>query len=261
MKLMVNHQTHYSYSDSVNSSIQYIRMTPSSNANQTVHHWAVSVPGQSIVKQDAFDNIWLTSSQREPYSQMTIMAQGIVELNLNNQFGIESDGLNPALFLQPTESTVCTEDMQAFAHAHVPAVNHHYLMQLSEAILQYIPYVPSRTSVQTSAADAFYKREGVCQDHSHVFIAMCKYLGIPARYVSGYLFVPQTVHLASHAWAEVFLNNAWYCFDTSNQLFAPNSHIYVAIGRDYWDVAPVRGVREKGGIESMSSIVQVLRCS
>jgi len=260
MKLMVNHQTHYSYTDRVNSSIQYIRMTPSSNVHQTVQHWAVSVPGQSVAKQDAFNNIWLTSSQREPYSQMTIMAQGIVELNLNNQFGVELQGLNTALFLQPTESTTCTEEMKAFAHQHVPVVSHTYLMKLSEAILQYIPYLTARTSVNTSASDAFSCREGVCQDHSHVFIAMCKYLGVPARYVSGYLFVPQTAHLASHAWAEVFLNNAWYCFDTSNQLFTPSSHIYVAVGRDYWDVAPVRGVREKGGIESMNSIVQVLRC-
>ncbi len=92
------------------------------------------------------------------------------------------------------------------------------------------------------------------------FIAMCKHLGLPVRYVSGYLHVPETSHLASHAWAEVYIDDAWYCFDTSNQLFKPQSHIYVAIGRDYWDVAPVRGVREKGGVESMHSMVQVLSC-
>ena len=72
--------------------------------------------------------------------------------------------------------------------------------------------------------------------------------------------MPNTSHLASHAWAEVFLGNTWYCFDISNQIFSPDQHIYVAIGRDYWDVAPIRGVREKGGIETMHSIVQVLAC-
>lgn len=260
MKLMVNHQTHYSYSADVNRSIQYIRMTPPSNAHQKVHHWAVSVPGQSSAKHDAFENIWLTSSQYEPYSQLTIMAQGIVELNLNNTLGIDLAHISPVMFLQPTERTLCNTEMQCFAHAYVPVITHQNLMALSEAILQRIPYTPARTSVHTTAIDAFLHGEGVCQDHSHVFIAMCKYLGIPARYVSGYLYVPQTAHLASHAWAEVFLDNAWYCFDTSNQLFTPSSHIYVAVGRDYWDVAPVRGVRERGGVESMSSIVQVLRC-
>ncbi|MCW8039302.1 transglutaminase family protein [Acinetobacter entericus] len=259
MKLMVNHQTHYSYSAPVQSSIQYIKMIPSTNTHQHVHHWDISIPGQKGTQKDAFSNIWLTSSQREPYSQMTIMAQGLVEMNPDSQFGALNP-LNPHLFLQPTASTLCNEEMKQFALSHVSALRHECLIRLARAVLDYIPYMPHTTSVNTSAIQAFSCRQGVCQDHSHVFIAMCKYLGLPARYVSGYLFVPQTMHLASHAWAEVFLQNAWYCFDVSNQLFTPNSHIYVAIGRDYWDVAPVRGVREKGGFESMNSIVQVLSC-
>ena len=259
MKLMINHQTHYRYSDQACNSIQYIKMTPTSNGHQQIHCWDVSVPGQKEIKNDAFNNIWITSSQRQPYSQMTIMAQGIVEINPATQFGIDTH-INPQLFLQPTTSTLCNADMKSFADCYVPRINRANLIVLSEAILNYIPYTPEQTSVHTSAIEAFQCRQGVCQDHSHVFIAMCKYLGLPARYVSGYLFVPYTSHLASHAWAEVFFENTWYCFDTSNQLFTPNAHIYVAIGRDYWDVAPVRGIRERGGIESMSSIVQVLAC-
>lgn len=259
MKLMVNHQTHYSYSAPVQNSIQYIKMIPSTNSHQQVHYWDVSVPGEKETKKDAFSNIWLTSSQREPYSQMTIMAQGVVEMNPKSRYGA-MDQLNPNLFLQPTLSTACSEEMKQFALTYAPRADHEQLIRLAEAVLDYIPYMPHQTSVHTSAIDAFNCRQGVCQDHSHVFIAMCKYLGLPARYVSGYLFVPQTMHLASHAWAEVFLEDAWYCFDVSNQLFTPNSHIYVAVGRDYWDVAPVRGVREKGGLESMNSIVQVLGC-
>ncbi|OTG81931.1 transglutaminase [Acinetobacter sp. ANC 5054] len=259
MRLMVNHQTHYVYSDLVNSSIQYIKMTPSTNSHQCVKHWDVSVPGLREMKLDAFQNVWLTTTQRKPYWQMTIMAQGIVEMDQHQSDGVQ-DQLNPKLFLQPTQSTLCDSDMKSFADCYVPRVNRANLIHLSEAILQHIPYVPNQTSVHTSAIKAFKDRIGVCQDHSHVMIAMCKYLGVPARYVSGYLYIPQSTHLASHAWVEAFLDNKWYCFDVSNQLFTPQSHIYVAIGRDYWDVAPVRGVREQGGIESMSSIVQVLGC-
>ena len=259
MKLMVNHQTHYVYSAQVNSSIQYIKMTPPNNSHQRVHYWDISVPGEKQTQQDAFKNIWLTSTQREPYQQMTIMAQGIVEMSPQTQHCID-DHVNPYVYMQPTRSTLCNEAMQHFAHCYVPRINRQNLMHLSEAILQHIPYTPDQTSVRTSAIDAFECQQGVCQDHSHVFIAMCKHLGLPARYVSGYLFAQNTTHLASHAWAEAFLDGAWYCFDTSNQLFTPHSHIYVAVGRDYWDVAPVRGVRERGGIESMSSIVQVLNC-
>ena len=260
MKLMINHQTHYQYTEQACNSIQYIKMTPFNNTHQKVHYWDVSVPGERCVKQDAFKNIWITSSQRFAYEQMTIMAQGIIELS-PKPFALNMTvHLNPYLFLQPTPTTLCNAEMKEFAHRLVPEINRHNLMKLSEAILQHIPYLPNQTSVKTSAIDAFQDCQGVCQDHSHVFIAMCKALGLPARYVSGYLFVPNTSHLASHAWAEVFLDNTWYCFDTSNQLFSPEAHVYVAVGRDYWDVAPIRGVREKGGIESMHSIVQVLAC-
>jgi transglutaminase-like putative cysteine protease len=187
------------------------------------------------------------------------MAQGIVELNPAHQSGLD-DSINPNLFLQPTESTQCNAAMKDFAQRHVPALTRQHLIGLAQALLEHVPYISNSTSVHGSAIDAFESRQGVCQDHSHIFIAMCKYLGLPARYVSGYLYAHNASHLASHAWAEVFVDQTWYCFDVSNLLFTPSSHVYVAIGRDYWDVAPVRGVREKGGVESMHSIVQVLGC-
>jgi transglutaminase-like putative cysteine protease len=257
MKLMVNHQTHYVYSSPVQKSIQYIRMMPVDSAHQKVQMWHISVPGGKELKHDAYSNVWLTSNQRQPYERMTIMAQGIVEINLSQQEG-KIDHLNPYIFLQPTVSTGCNEKMRVFADSYAAARTRSSLIDMAQALLERVPYVPAQTCVNTSAIQAFERGQGVCQDHTHIFIALCKYLGLPARYVSGYLYAQDITHLASHAWAEVFVDNAWYCFDVSNQLFTPESHIYVAIGRDYWDVAPVRGVRENGGEESMSSLVQVL---
>ena len=259
MKLMINHQTHYEYSENACNSIQYIKMTPFNNAHQNVHYWDVSVPGEHIKKVDVFNNIWITSTQRFDYQYMTIMAQGIVELNTNTVLGL-TDRLNPYLFMQPTPNTICSPEMKEFAHRFVPEINYGNLVKLAGEILDYMPYIPQTTTVMTSAIDAFQHQQGVCQDHSHVFIAMCKTLGLPARYVSGYLHVANQPHLASHAWSEVFFNNTWYSFDISNQLFSPNSHVYVAVGRDYLDVAPIRGVREKGGTELMHTVVQVLSC-
>ena len=259
MKLMINHQTHYQYTDWAKNSIQYIKMTPQTNAHQTVLNWAVSVPGQTQLQRDAFDNVWLTSTQRFAYQHMSIMAQGVIEINPESTHAISS-GLDPQLFLQVTAMTLCDEAMQAYALQYVPHISYQNLRQLASALLDQMPYISYTTDVNTRAIDAFHQGQGVCQDHSHVFIAMCRALGVPARYVSGYLYVPDSHHLASHAWAEVFLDGKWHTFDISNQIYTPSSHIYVAIGRDYWDVAPVRGVREKGGIESMNSIVQVLPC-
>ena len=257
MKLMVNHQTHYSYSAPVKKSIQYIRMTPADSLHQRVHMWNISVPGEKEYKHDAYRNMWLTSNQRQTYERMTIMAQGIVEINLMHQEG-KTDHLNPYIFLQPTFNTQCNEEMKAFAELHGVVKTRYQLIQMAQALLERVPYVPAQTGVYTTAIEAFQRGQGVCQDHTHIFLALCKHLGLPARYVSGYLYAQDRTHLASHAWAEVFVDHAWYCFDVSNQLFTPTSHIYVAIGRDYWDVAPVRGVRENGGEESMSSLVQVL---
>jgi transglutaminase-like putative cysteine protease len=111
--------------------------------------------------------------------------------------------------------------------------------------------------VATAAAEAFALGSGVCQDHAHVFLACARALGVPARYVSGYLLSDDDAHLASHAWAEACLDGKWYVFDTTNQLFQPSHHVQLAVGLDYNDAAPVRGMRQGGGTEQMSFSVQV----
>lgn len=262
MRLMVNHQTHYQYSETACNSIQYIKMMPQSGGHQQVHSWDLSIPGQYSTQKDAFSNLWVTSTQRYDYQQLTIMAQGIVEIDPKCEVALQDCAIHPSVFLQPTSMTECNREMLAFAHEYVTDKTREELQLLAAAILQYIPYCSQVTEVHTPATEVFnaHQQGGVCQDHSHVFIAMCRALGIPARYVSGYLYAPDMLHLASHAWAEVYLDQTWYCFDISNQIFTPYSHIYVAIGRDYYDVAPIRGVRERGGVETMRSIVQVLPC-
>ncbi|MCU4414908.1 transglutaminase family protein [Acinetobacter sp. WU_MDCI_Axc73] len=259
MKLMVNHQTHYTYSENACNSIQYIKMIPQSSKHQYVHYWDISVPGERVLKKDAFNNLWITSSQRFDYQHLTIMAQGIVELHQGRSDSYQ-ENLPISLFLQPTHATLWDANMLEFAKQHVSMHSLKELIVLAEQILLKVAYCPDATTVQSTAKEAFYAGRGVCQDHAHLMIAMCRALNLPARYVSGYLYDKNTPHLASHAWAEVFLDKQWYCFDVSNQLFEPSSHIYVAIGRDYFDVAPIRGMREKGGVEKMRSTVQVLSC-
>lgn len=259
MKLMVNHQTHYRYTQIARNSVQSIKMMPQSSRHQTIENWHISVPGEYACKRDAFNNLWITATQRHDYRYLTIMAQGIVEL-FDTELGFFEIDVSPMLFLQRTAMTHCDLMMFDFAQSVIKIKDRQHLILLSEKILQKMPYQPESTSVTTAAIDAFYAGQGVCQDHAHVFIAMCRALQIPARYVSGYLYDQNQPHLASHAWAEAFIENEWYCFDISNQIFTPQNHIYVAVGRDYLDVAPVRGVREQGGVESMMSVVQVLAC-
>ena len=131
------------------------------------------------------------------------------------------------------------------------------LIDLMQALNQHMAYTPGATEVDTSAAQAFARRAGVCQDHTHAFLACARSLGIPARYVSGYLYSENSEHLASHAWAEAWLDDAWYSFDVTNQLSRPERHLKLAVGLDYLDACPVRGMRRGGGCEQMHAKVLV----
>lgn len=136
------------------------------------------------------------------------------------------------------------------------------LMQQIHADLRYLP---QSTTVATRAADALRQRSGVCQDFAHVFIAACRALGLAARYVSGYLLTrpppgqPKLVGAdASHAWVELWCpEQGWLALDPTNNVPADQDHVTLAWGRDYADVAPLRGVLRGGGVATLRVAVTV----
>lgn len=257
MKLVINHQTHYFYETPVKRSNQYIRLTPQSFAHQVVHSWQLASQGTNYSQLDGFGNLWSSLTVSEPHNELLIMAQGEIEL-IEQVDKIKDDRLSPMIFMHATETTTCNEPIRAFIAQNIKTPDRAGLINLAGALLEHMPYTPESTSVETTAAQAFDLAVGVCQDHTQVFVACARELKLPARYVSGYLYTKDQTHLASHAWAEVYLDGYWYCFDVSNQLFSPNQHVQIAIGRDYLDASPIRGVRQGGGKESMSTVVQVL---
>ncbi len=256
MNLVINHQTHYNYESAVKRSNQYIRLTPQTFGHQIVRAWQLAAPGIKCTQQDGFGNIWTSLTVNQPHQELLIMAQGEVEINPTE--AIEDNRLSPMFFTHATETTACHEPLLDFITQYGKGTDRSALIDLSAAILERMPYTPMSTNVLTTAAEAFDLGQGVCQDHTHVFLACARHLKLPARYVSGYLHSSDSTHLSTHAWAEVYLNGKWYCFDTSNQLFSLDHHVYLAVGRDYFDAAPVRGTRQGGGEESMRALVQVL---
>jgi transglutaminase-like putative cysteine protease len=140
------------------------------------------------------------------------------------------------------------------------------LESLMVAVREKVDYRPGVTHVKTSAAQAFARGAGVCQDHAHVFVSCCRQLSIPARYVSGYL-APKNgpangndaeTEMASHAWAEAWIEGAgWQGFDVANQVRAQGRHVRVAVGLDYLDACPVRGFHRGGSGESLGVEVHV----
>jgi transglutaminase-like putative cysteine protease len=124
-------------------------------------------------------------------------------------------------------------------------------------------YVPQSTEVDSPIDDALQSRQGVCQDFAHVMIALGRMIGIPSRYVSGYLYhrvedQDRSLQDATHAWVEVLLPDlGWIGFDPTNNLLAGDRHIRTAIGRDYADVPPTRGVFKGDTKSALSVAVQV----
>ena len=117
---------------------------------------------------------------------------------------------------------------------------------------------PGSTSASHTAAESFALGAGVCQDHTHVFIACCRALGVPARYVSGYVDPAGGQQATSHAWAEVRIPGlGWVGFDAANGVSPTAAYVRVATGLDYADAAPVRGVRRGGAAETLAVAVEV----
>ena len=134
------------------------------------------------------------------------------------------------------------------------------LTELNEAIYNLFAYVPNSTQVDSPIEDALRNRQGVCQDFAHIMIALVRRLQIPCRYVSGYMFhrdeseKDRSLEGASHAWVEALVPRlGWIAFDPTNNLVGGDRHIRVAIGRDYADVPPTRGVY-KGEAQSELSV-------
>ena len=258
MKLVINHQTHYAYESPVQRSNQYIRLTPQTIGHQTVNAWQLVAQGCCNDQLDGFGNVWTNLTFNQPHQNLLIMSQGEVETHAVE--GVKDDRLSPMIFTHPTDITRCDDALLEFSAKYGSGAGskRSQLIDLSAAILEAMPYTTGSTQVETTASEAFELGMGVCQDHTHVFLACARQLELPARYVSGYLHSDDSSHSSTHAWAEVYIDGMWYCFDTSNQLFSLEQHVYLAIGRDYLDAAPIRGSRQNGGEETMHTKVQVL---
>ncbi|TNF34859.1 MAG: transglutaminase family protein [Gammaproteobacteria bacterium] len=251
MKLSISHDTTYAYEGEVSRSTQYIRLTPHSSERQTVFQWTLDLPVDASQLHDAYGNIVHVMTIDHPHDAIAIRARGVVEILPDADEG--SDGINPLFFLRETPLTRADESIRDYAALHMQGAARRGLEHLMADLLLRMPYTPGSTHVYETAAESFAKGAGVCQDHTHVFIACCRSQGIPARYVSGYLHTDDDEHLASHAWAEAWVDDHWHTFDVTNGLLVPSHHLKLAIGLDYMEACPVRGVRWGGDNEHLSA--------
>lgn len=257
MRLDVVHVTTYDYASPVRSSTQYLRLTPQNSARQTVLSWQIETPGTPAEGTDGYGNVLHVLTLDKPVSQIRIRVTGTVETRAGYDEGADPVPLSPLVFTRPSALTRIDAGLAAFADRfRGGAGSPGSLGDLAAAILRKMPFRSGDTEVSSNAAEAFALGSGVCQDHTHVFIACCRYLGIPARYVSGYLY-SRGEQVASHAWAEAWTVDRWRSFDVLNGRAAGEDHIKLAIGADYLDACPIRGTRFGGGGERMAAVAAV----
>ena len=276
MKYKIHHKTVYRYAEPVLRSVHELRLAPRSGPLQAVQEWKLSVPGNLSEARDGFGNIVHSFTMAGPAHTLVIEASGVVDVTPP----IDADGpffcdappagearVSPLYYLGGTPLTAAKPEMVRFAApylaagATVPA-----LLALANGIAGRVRYQSDSTDVDTSASDAFALGSGVCQDQAQVMVACCRALGVPARYVSGYLLTqpppgqPRLIGAdASHAWVSVFCPVlGWVDFDPTNNVQPALEHITLAWGRDFSDVSPLRGVILGGGHHDPEVRVTVL---
>jgi transglutaminase-like putative cysteine protease len=265
MLYTVRHVTKFTYDSPIRESVMEARMQPRSEGAQRCIHFGLSTtPGSRVLMyQDHDGNIVHHFTIPARHSRLTLKAEALVECwpvpelpaRIDGDGWARMDALTAGgeywdLLAASTyaKSSALLEELARELKLERGADPLEMLRGLTTGIFNMFAYTPRSTRVDSPIDDALRSRQGVCQDFAHVMIVLARSLGVPCRYVSGYLFHRQehedrSSDGATHAWVEALLPDlGWVGFDPTNDLIAGERHVRVAIGRDYFDVPPTRGV-------------------
>lgn len=261
MHLKIYHRTEYHYEKSVHHSIQELRLIPNQSNAQEILKWKIYAPAKLHESVDAFGNQCHTFVMDNNYTDMIIEAEGEVKTTGENAFIDNLNDVSPYYLLQQTDLTTPSQEMIEFFKSSLPKeASMKSLLALSNSIREKIDYQPGTTTFSTSAQQSFELGAGVCQDYAHIMIGLCRYANIPARYVSGYLHVPELPNLASHAWVDVCTNisdKKWVSIDVTHFSTTDERHVRLATARDYASAAPIKGFRSGGGVEELQTRIMI----
>lgn len=284
MYYRISHLTRFQYSAPVSEALMELRMHPRTEGRQRCldYQLAVTPRAQIFSYRDFLGNNVHHFSLPAPHAQQSIMAESIVEMtpwpelpaSLPESSWAELDAaiedgdfwetLLPSRYAKPT-ARLAALMRELDARRRLDPLS--LVLELNTRLFAAFQYTPGSTVVDSPIDEALSLRQGVCQDFAHIMIAMLRELRIPARYVSGYLYHGKGDHDrssegATHAWVEAYLPAlGWLGLDPTNNLTAGDRHIRTAIGRDYADVPPTRGVF-KGEAETRLSVgVSVTQCA
>ena len=287
MRYRVRHTTTYAYSNTVSVCHNELHLCPRQSSHQTCSfHELLVYPEAALVSRsvDYFGNPVTFFTLQEPHQALTMTANSVVEVQpvevpqVNDSAAWEdvrdalrqdrgSEGLDAYQFVFDSPYVETSAELMAYASRSftprrplLAAVG-----DLTERIHAEFTYDPVATAVNTPLSDVMRYRHGVCQDFAQLQIGCLRALGLAVRYVSGYLVTqpsgssPLIGAEASHAWLSVYCpGRGWVDVDPTNNLWPTDGHVTVAIGRDYGDVSPIKGVFLGGGNHTMDVGVDVV---
>lgn len=276
-RLQIVHRTNFAYARTVSASYNEARMRPVNSPGQSVLEAKVTAHPSTYASE--YRDYWGTHVSSieilTPHTELEVVAASRVELSpiARPSSGASWDTLRApdrrdrmSEFLATTPTTAAPEQVRTLAREVVADLPPEAAAEaICRAVRAEIAYVPGVTGVHTRAAQAWEARQGVCQDLAHLVAGALREVGIPTRYVSGYLH-PQTsgaeigvpVTGESHAWVE-FWSGDWFGFDPTNLIRVDAHHVVVARGREYGDVSPMRGVYAGGGASTQEVEVTITR--
>jgi transglutaminase-like putative cysteine protease len=262
MRLRISHATRYTFDRPTGYGLQQLRKTPKSTHNQQVVEWHTSVEGgrKELAFEDHHNNVVELVSFERDATNLVVRSEGIVEIA--DSHGVIGAHIGPSplwLYRSATPRTRAGTGVKALLRRVEGADTLERLHALMQAVHEAITYEPGASYPDWGAEEALVEGRGVCQDHTHVFTAAAREMGIPARYVSGYLMLgDRTRQDAMHAWAEAHVEGlGWVGFDAANAISPDTRYVRVATGLDYGEAAPVIGMRQGGGTEGLSVQIEV----
>lgn len=277
-RLQVDHTTSYSYDNPVVASYNEARVTPAAFAGQELvgHHIDVSPPAQIFEYTDYWGSVVHSFDVHEPHSFLTVTSRSVVDTGLDvpavpgwridwqelsNPAHLDRfyDFLAPCHLVSPADLGEVATRIRSGTSAPAEAV--YEATAWAHAQLE---YSTGSTHVGTSALEAWRLGRGVCQDYAHLALAVLRAMGVPARYVSGYFHPDRSAEVGSrvegesHAWVEAWTGE-WEAYDPTNLIEVGRRHVVVARGRDYTDVAPLRGIYSGPPGSTTAVVVGLLR--
>jgi transglutaminase-like putative cysteine protease len=277
--LRVNHLTRFDYHGDTWDSFNEARLRPTDDAAQTCEEFELRIVPDAVVREypDFYANCVHYFDVQKVHRGLEVKAVSLVSTRPDDRGDVPAENPPTALhdhavmeshfeFLQDSayvtlERAIWREAMDSLPNGVTNLWTD--MLKMGHHVYESFSYVPSITTVNTRPSEVLQLRKGVCQDFAHVLLGMCRSVGVPARYVSGYFYNPDRKPgeiEASHAWVEVFLPGyGWKGFDPTHNRVPDTRYVKLAVGRDYGDIRPISGTFRGRGTREMSVEVHVRR--